>query len=142
MDQAARSFSFEAIGSKTGRDGTGTSAKRFVSNSGRIVIETKVEKPAMGFESDWSCDIKQVQPGAEVKFQCYALHADRYAAAASQDPSLESSVTLVQGIANGKHRLVLTADDPARVRLGALRVYRPPVAPPAAMLYDQVHPPK
>jgi hypothetical protein len=142
VDQAAKSFSFEAIGSKTGRDGTGSSAKRFVSNSGRIVIETKVEKPAMGFESDWSCDVKQVKPGAEVKFQCYALHADRYVAAASENPSLESSLTLAQGIANGKHRLVLTADDPAGVPLGALRVYRPPVAAPAAMLYDQVHPPK
>ena len=142
VDQAAKSFSFEAIGSKTGPDGAGTSTKRFVSSSGRIVIETKVEKPAMGFESDWSFDIKQVKPGAEVKFQCYPLHADRYVAAASENPSLESWVTLAQGIANGKHRLVLTADDPATVRLMALRVYRPPVAAPAAMLYDQVHPPK
>ena len=137
VGQAAKSFSFEAIGSKTGRDGTGTSGKRFVSNSGRIVIETKVEKPAMGFKSDWSFDSKQVKPGAEVKFQCYALHTDRYVAAAAGDPSLEPSVTLAQGIANGKHRLVLTADDPAKVRLMALGVYRPPVAPPAAMVYDQ-----
>ena len=142
VDQARKSFSFEAIGSKTGPDGAGTSDKRFVSNSARIVIETKVEKPAMGFESDWSCDIKQVQPGAEVKFRCYALHCDRYVAPAAKDPSLESSVTLAQGIANGKHTLLLTAGDPPPGRLRALGAYRPPVTAPTAMVYDAVRPAK
>ncbi len=62
MNQAKKSFAFEAIGSKTGADGAGSSDKRFVSQSGRIGIETKVEKPEMGFESDWSFDIQQVKP--------------------------------------------------------------------------------
>jgi hypothetical protein len=142
VDQARKSFSFEAIGSKTGPDGAGSSDKCFVSNSGRIGIETKVEKPAMGFESDWSFDIKQVRPGAEVKFQCCALHCDRYVAPAASDPSREFAATLAQGIASGKHRLVLTAGDPSKVRLQALRVYRPAVAAPAAMVYDTVRPAK
>ena len=142
VDQAGKSFSFEAIGSKTGTDGTGTSTQRFVSNSGRIVIETKVLKPEMGFESDWAVDIRNVKKGAEVRFQCYALHADRYVAPAINDPTLEYSVTLAQGIENGKHTLTLTAEHPQKLGLKALRVYRPPVAVPTAMLYDTVHPPK
>ncbi|MCY2990148.1 MAG: SGNH/GDSL hydrolase family protein [Planctomycetota bacterium] len=142
VDPVNKSFSFEAIGSKTGPDGSGSSAKRFVSKSERIVIETEVEKPAMRFESDWSFDIQQVKPGAEVKFQCYALSADRYVAPTIKDPSLEPAVMLAQGIANGKHRVVLTADDPAKVRLKALRVYRPSAPAPTKMVYDVVHPGK
>jgi len=142
VDQAAKSFSFEAVGSKTGPDGTGTNTQRFVSNSGRIVIETRVEKPEMGFESDWAADVKNVAKGAEVKFQCYALHADRYVAPAVKDPALEYTVTLCQGLNSGKHTLVLTAGGQGRVPLKALRVYRPPVAPPTGLLYDTVHPTK
>ena len=77
-----------------------------------------------------------------VKFQCYALSADRYVAPTIKAPSLEPAVRLAQGIANGKHRVVLTADDPAKVRLKALRVYRPSVPAPTKMVYDVVHPGK
>ncbi len=96
----------------------------------------------MGFESDWSFNIKQVKPGAEVKFQCYALHTDRYVAPAVKDLSLEYPVTLAQGIANGKHTLVLTTSDPLKTRLKSLRVYRPPVAAATAMVYETVRPAK
>jgi hypothetical protein len=51
-------------------------------------------------------------------------------------------VTLAQGIENGKHTLVLTADEPPKVRLQSLRVYRPAVAAPTTMVYDTVRPGK
>jgi hypothetical protein len=49
-------------------------------------------------------------------------------------------VTLAQGLPNGKHTLVLTADGAGRVPLAGLRIYRPPVAVPKQMVYDTVHP--
>jgi len=54
----------------------------------------------MRSESDWSVDHRQVTPGAEVKFQCYALCADRYVAPALKAPSLERTVALALGTAN------------------------------------------
>jgi hypothetical protein len=148
VDAAKKTFGYEMIGSKTGPDGRGNSTDRFVSTSGRIVLETKVEKPEMAIESDLAIDAARVKPGDEIKFQCYALHTDRYVAPSAkllQDSALEHSTLLVQGIANGKHTLTLTAEGggaEAAVAIQALRVYRPAVAPPAAMVYDTMHPPK
>jgi hypothetical protein len=140
VDRAAKSIAFEAIGAKTGRDGSGTSAKRFVSNSGRLVIEASVEKPFIPAESDWAIDFNQLKAGAEIRFSCYALHTDRYLAPVNADSSLENATTLVHSIANGKHTLTLTAEGPGEVPLQALRVYRPPVATPTKWVYDEVHP--
>jgi hypothetical protein len=141
VDRAAKSIAFEAIGSRTGRDGTGTSAKRFVSNSGRLVIESAVEKPFMPSESDWAIDFNQAAVGGEVRFACYALHTDHYIAPVIADPSLDYATTLVHGLANGKHTLTLTADGSGEVPLQALRVHRPAVAAPTKWVYDEVHPP-
>ena len=123
-------------------DGTGTSDKRFVSNSGRVVIETDVEKPDMKNESDWSVDATKLKKGDEFKFQCYANCADKYVAPAIQNPALEATVTLAQGIPVGKHTLTLTADGAGKVPLQAIRIYRHAVAAPTTMVYETLKPPK
>ncbi len=142
IDKDAKKFTYEAIGSKTGADGKGSSDHRFVSNSGRIVIETRVEKPEMGFESDFPGNVNTMSVGDEVKFQCYALNTDRYTAPALADPTKEYSTILAQGIPNGKHTLELSADAQGNVPISAIRVYCPPVAEDIELLYHTVHPPK
>lgn len=142
VDQAKKVFKFEATGSKTGADGTGTSDARFVSKSGRIVIENDVVKPDMKNESDWSVDVAKLALGADFKFQCVANCADKYVAPAIKDATLEYTVTLAQGLPVGKHTLTLTADGAGKVPLQAIRIYRPAVAAPTTMVYETLKPPK
>jgi len=137
VDPISQSATYKAIGTRTGTDGEGNSTQRFVSRSGRLVIENAVEKPQMAIESDFDhlhfADPALV-PGAEITFSCYALHADRFVAPPA-DPGHERHVTLAQGLINGKHSIMLTAEGSGNVPLLALRVYSPPVAANVPMLY-------
>ncbi|HEX7900761.1 MAG TPA: SGNH/GDSL hydrolase family protein [Planctomycetota bacterium] len=104
-----KDFRFTVAGSKTGPDGEGSSAARFVSTSGRVVLDPK----DFFFEN---CR-KPIAPGFEIKWTCRPLFSD-----GDLKPGL---VTLVQGLPNGKHVLELKGG--AKIKL--LRVYRPPVKP-------------
>jgi len=111
-------FKFDVSGSKTGPDGSGSSADRFVSNSGRAVIE----------KSDWRLNAvyqltkKKVPVGFQVKWKVVPLFVDEYRPPKSDDPARESATTLAQGLSNGKHTLELNGVVPIR----AIRVYTPP----------------
>jgi len=112
-DDSAERLKFTVSGSKTGPDGEGVSNERFVSTSGRVVIEP----------GDWWIkNIRQitktpVPAGFEVTWKAVAMAADTF------DPSREDAVTVAQGLTNGKHTLELTG--PTAIR--AIRVYRPPM---------------
>ncbi|HYF01498.1 MAG TPA: SGNH/GDSL hydrolase family protein, partial [Planctomycetota bacterium] len=64
-----------------------------------------------------------VAPGFEIKWSCRPLFADPVAVPEPRGPGLETSVTLVQGMPNGRHTIELKGALPIRL----LRVYRPPV---------------
>jgi hypothetical protein len=102
-----KEFKYAVSGSKTGADGEGSSAAKFVSTSGRVVVDPK----DFFFEN---CR-KPFAPGFEIKWSCRPLFAD-----GELKPGL---TTLVQGLSNGKHVLELKGD--AKIKL--LRVYQPPV---------------
>jgi hypothetical protein len=116
-------FRFEVTGSKTGFDGTGTSGERFVSNSGRVVIEP----------GDWSLARsrkflnKPLPAGFEVKWQVRPLFVDEYIVPAIDDPANEHAMTVASGLPNEKHTLELTADTGDVAPIIAIRVYTPPV---------------
>jgi len=114
---------YEVIGSKTGRDGQGDHLKRFVSDSGRVVIE-----PRMWMVS-WALKYrkKPLPEDFEVTWEVKPLFNDAYKAPESLGPSKESTVTLAQGLANGKHTLRLVPDDDGPLAIKAFRVYRPPL---------------
>jgi hypothetical protein len=112
-----KDFKYAVRGSKTGPDGEGSSAGRFVSTSGRVVIDPK----DFFFEN---CK-KPFAPGFEIKWTCAPLFADPAVAPPARGPGLETALTLVQGLPNGKHVLELKADKPLPIKL--LRVYRPAV---------------
>jgi hypothetical protein len=115
-------FKFDVLGSKTGFDGTGVTDKRFVSNSGRVVIEPEDWwfKRARDFSG------KALPVGFEVKWQVKPMFLDVYAPPSIQDPTRECATTLAQSLVNDKHTLEIVADGGTSVPISALRVYRPP----------------
>jgi hypothetical protein len=111
---------FRVIGSVTGEDGEGTSRADFVSRSGRVKIEA----------IDWAIyerRQKSYAPGMAFYWDCVPLHVDVYQAATDLDDLRESSVTLFQGLPNGKHRLELTVEGGAvPPPVSVIRIHRPP----------------
>jgi hypothetical protein len=107
-----KTFQFTVTGSKTGPDGEGSAAERFVSKSGRIVIE-----PA-----DWDLKYvmglskRQMSPEFCLRWRVVPNFVDEFTAA--------PVVTVAEGLANTKHALEITGD-PA-TPLTAIRIYRPP----------------
>jgi hypothetical protein len=100
-----KDFRYTVAGTKTGPDGEGTSAAKFTSTSGRVVIDPK----DFYFENSK----KSFGPGFVIKWSCVPLFAD----------PLKASGTIVQGIPNGRHVLELRAAKPPSIQL--LRIYRP-----------------
>jgi hypothetical protein len=124
MDDACKRFRFTVAGSVTGDDGTGDSETRFISRSGRVVIE-----PEYWFLAQ-ACELTK-QPfaaGHRIEWRSRLMGTDGLRAPAAIDPAREHVVTLAQGLRNGPHTLRLEGTIP----LQCLRVYRPPVPTSAA----------
>ena len=89
---------FTLKGSKTGEDGTGWSTNRFVSTSGRVVIE-----PSYWMSKFW-WGYHKVKPeaGYEVRWECLPMVEETYAPGERGTMSV-----LVQNCPNGRHVLEL-----------------------------------
>jgi hypothetical protein len=118
-------FTFTLTGSQTGADGDGSSDRRFVSRSGRVVIE-----PA-----DWNVDYSLALPGIKptpdrfsVTWKVVPLFQDGISGEGAADKTGEAVVTVAQGLVNGKHTLEIIGDRTTPV--AAIRIYRPPVPRP------------
>lgn len=119
IHQQARDVEFEVVGSVTGPDGNGRSTERFVSRSGRVVIE----------KGDWYLEPSRrharqpVPDGFEIKWSVYPMFVDRLEMQAGK-----SAVTLLQGIEPGLHTMQLVADGtPPQIK--EFRIYNPPLDP-------------
>lgn len=119
----AKLFHFSVSGSKTGPDGAGRSDQKFVSNSEQIVIE-----PA-----DWDVDfslslagVKPIPATFTVNWKVVPFFQDEVVPPAVLDPTLESTVTVAQGLPNQQHTLEI--DGGLDAPIAALRIYRPLVA--------------
>jgi hypothetical protein len=114
---------FEVLGSCTGEDGEGVSTARFVSRSGRVVIEPSDYGVKRAF------DLRHILTpvGFEVKWRVEPMFCDVYQAPRVSDPSREQSVILALGLSNSKHTLELYARSKTTPPITALRVYRPPL---------------
>jgi hypothetical protein len=116
-------FTFTLTGSKTGVDGEGRSDARFVSKSGRVVIET----------NDWNvayatslAGIKPVPEKFDVKWRVEPRFVDEFVSPGVKDASIETTVTLAQGLPNTKHTLEVSGVEMPPIK--AIRVYRPALA--------------
>jgi len=112
-------FKYKVSGSKTGADGEGGSAGKFVSNSGRVVIDPK--------DFHWGFEKKPVNPGFEIKWKCKPLSVDTYSIPATPATGIENATTLAQGFPNEKHTLELISEDGKPLPIQTLRVYKPGV---------------
>ena len=125
INQDSSQFKFEVFGSKTGRDGSGTSDSKFVSNSGRVVIESK----NWWLKTSQEFSGKSTPKGFEINWQVKPMFVDSYIAPKVENPALESSTILAQNLTNSKHKLEIIADKNGTVPIQALRAYKPPLVP-------------
>jgi hypothetical protein len=110
-------FRFEIEGSKTGPDGSGEAGERFVSNSGRVVIEPEYWFLAQARKLSGS----RFEPGNEVQWHVNKHAVDQYRVPRDVDPAREHATTVAQGLDNAPHTLTLEGDAP----ISAIRIYRP-----------------
>ena len=114
-------FGFSVSGSVTGGDGSGRGSQRFVSDSGRIVIEPK----DWVFEYDKKVGRRPAPDGFEVRWKVIPLFVDEYAPARVTDTTREDPTALASNLKNAKHTLSLVATG-GKPAIEAIRVYRPP----------------
>jgi hypothetical protein len=120
--QNEKLFTFTLSGSSTGPDGEGRSDARFVSKSGRVVIET----------NDWNvtyalslAGIQPVPAKFLVKWQAEPRFLDEFISPQGKVPAVEASVTLAQGLPNTKHTLEISGGPASPI--AAVRIYQPPL---------------
>lgn len=117
-----KQIKFEVTGSKTGADGSGVTGEKFVSKSGRVVIEPD----AWSFDYAQRMSKKTPPVGFAVKWKTLPLHADVYHT--PKDGALIYEIVVAQGFPSGKHTLTLTAEN-AVPDIAAIRIYNPPRKP-------------
>ena len=113
-NEAGTEFQFELYGSITGLDGTGSSIEKFVSRSGRVVLE-----PA-DYDVLRSYGLHKIaMPGG---WQIRRSGLPRFT-----DPVLpgSSAQTIVYGLKNGPHHLTLPAPKGSQPSVEKIRVYQP-----------------
>lgn len=123
-DPAADVLRYEVSGSVTGPDGIGDHRKRFVSNSGRVVIDPRM------WMVNWSLRYRKttLPEGYKVTWETKPLFLDTWQAPQKSDPSRESTSTLAQGLSNQRHTLTLSPLKGNVVPpVAGFRVYRPPL---------------
>jgi len=121
-DDAAKAVRFSVTGAVTGEDGEGSSLERFVSKSGRVVIEP----------GDWnlakarSFTGKTVATGFTVTWSALLLGTDTLQPPAAGSAGEPRPIVLAQHLPNGPHRLELIADQPGPCPVRVVRSYQPP----------------
>jgi len=122
FNDEATEFKFEVTGSVTGPDGTGLSTERFVSDSGRVVIEP--QDWTFGF--DRSVSKKPMPQSVTVRWQTKALFTDSYTPLKVEDAAYEYPTVLAQGLPNTTHTLEIISETGKPIDIAFIRVYRPP----------------
>ncbi|MFO0928319.1 MAG: hypothetical protein U0736_14985 [Gemmataceae bacterium] len=116
-------FRYTVAGSKTGADGEGESGKRFVSRSGRVVIDP----------DDWNFGYalkvfrRPIRAPFAIRWKVVPQHVDTFISPGVKDSTMETTVTLAQGLSGGTHRLEVRGGP--QTPIAAVRVYRPPLYP-------------
>lgn len=111
----ATKIHFQVAGSKTGEDGEGFSNARFVSKSGRVVIDPD------DWHLVWSLKYKMIPlpAGFQVKWKTYPLFTANY-----EPQPAGTEAVLVQNCTNASHKLTLKGSA-EEVGIVAFRVYAP-----------------
>lgn len=112
---------YSLTGSKTGFDGSGTTDKIFISNSGRVMINP----------SDFMfSEIKkwfhaEIPVGYTISWKSYPLFLERYTAPQTSDSTRVYKTTVVQGLTNDYHTLEIIPNGDGIVPIEAIEVHSP-----------------
>ncbi|MFO7957972.1 MAG: SGNH/GDSL hydrolase family protein [Candidatus Brocadiia bacterium] len=123
FNDAADEFEFTVEGSVTGPDGSGVSTERFVSDSGRIVIEPE----------DWVFAYDRKVSGKEppeqhvVRWRVEPMFVDEYTPPQVEDTAKEYPTVLASDLPNTRHVLELVATGEEKPAIEAIRVHTPPL---------------
>jgi hypothetical protein len=120
-DDRSEKFRFEVRGSVTGPDGSGVSTEKFVSKSGRVVIEPRDWWAAAA----WKLSKKPMPGGYEAHWKAVALNADEWVQPRLDDLTREHVTVVASGLANTKHKLEIVAGTATTPQIGWIRIYRP-----------------
>ncbi len=115
-------FTFTLTGSKTGPDGEGRSNARFVSKSGRVVIETNAWNVTYPMNL---AGIQTVPDKFTVKWRVEPHFVDEFVAPSVNGARTETIVPLAQGLRNTQHNLKIFCE--GVLPIVSIRVYRPPL---------------
>jgi hypothetical protein len=109
---------FRVDGTEIGFEGEGNSSERFVSHSGRVIID-----PQTWFALYLFGNTFPITPGNIASWKTVSLSRDRYQSVGSPADGIEKSTVIVQGLGNGHHVLTLTSG--AHPAIEAIRVFSP-----------------
>ena len=109
-----KSWKFTVQGSVTGADGEGDSSQPFTSKSGRVVIAP----------DSWFPGGAKIPDGYKLTWKAVPLFADRIELKPGE-AGKDNLVTLAQGLPNGAHTVVITAERELGSTVKAVRVYKP-----------------
>jgi hypothetical protein len=147
ISETGEDFTYEATGSVTGPDGEGNARQKFVSNSGRLVID-----PEWFIMQVLVKNISKGKPypdGTTCRFEVRANFLDEWrprtgmtdeksdssrrsgfgqVILAPQQAGSEDRYTLVSGLNNGRHTLEIIPNGDGALPLRAIIVHRPPQA--------------
>lgn len=120
----ATELHFTVAGSKTGPDGAGVSTKRFVSASGRVVIEPDAWNVAGAIK--W---FKKPMPeDFAVTWKAVGSFVDTFQPGKGRPAGAVKITTLASGLENAAHTLEIVPTGGKPVGASAVRIHRPPVA--------------
>ena len=116
VSEDAKKFKYEVTGSKTGPDGEGSSEGKFISKSGRVVIDPQ----DFGIAAAQAYTKKPCPPGFEIKWSVVPMFQDTYS-------PKQDRPTVVQLIENGPHTLEIIPNGDGVVPVNAIRVFQPAI---------------
>lgn len=119
-----KAYTFALRGSKTGPDGEGRSDQDFVSNSRRVAFAAKSWD--IDFAMKTLAGVKTIPDAFTVKWKTVPYFVDAFVSPGIKDKTVETVVTLAQGLKNGKHTLELGGSP--ETPIAAIRVYKPALA--------------
>ena len=114
-------FKYKVEGSVTGADGEGDTRSRFVSKSGRVVLDP--DDFHLAFSLALSRDPAATR--VECRWSVVPLFRDEFVVPERRNPFGETVVTVAQGLPNGRHMLEISGSP--ETPIAAIRVYRPPM---------------
>jgi hypothetical protein len=120
-DEKCSEFEYEVKGSVTGPDGKGDGKHKFLSNSGRLIIDPE------WFTLRTSCQVfkKPIPVGFKVTWRVTERFVDDWKPQPIKDKTKEDLYTLAQGFSNGKHVLEIIPNGAGDVPVRYVVAYQP-----------------